>query len=410
MKKILVIILLTNCTAALSQSIDFVFRDSILNNRSIHVSSLNSFTTNTLNNELLSKFIYGGEITNNILNDNAQKQFNILGGELEQSLNYFEGSFLNKYPNLGLTFSLSDVNFAAASYKPSVFDLAFRGNSPYLGDTLDLSYLRGQYTHYQNYGLGIYDKRTQSYIRLGFLVGNRSLRLQSSETYFHTSETADNMYLETNLFGYYTPSDSNSQYFTGQGYGFALEVNHNFFIQTKSDKKYIINFNLSNLGSIFWSRNTESIRLDTAYNFQGFEYSAINSVPSISQGGVLDTLGIRIRKGVRREALPIQIIINKTPYYSLDQKWQSTFGFKALLIPDYRPMIFGGVYYQPNKYFSLSTRAIIGGFGGLRFGFNANLWLQDHFYLGISTLDIVGTSTNRFGKGKSVNLALQYNF
>lgn len=410
MKKTLLILLLETTSIVFSQSIDFVYRDSILNQRSIQISSLNSFTTNSINNELLSKFIYGGEITNEILSSNTQKEFNVLGGEADQSISYFEGSFLSNYPNLGLTVSLSDINFAAASYKSNLFDLAFRGNSPYIGDTLDLSFTRGHYMHYQNYGFGVYDKRTQSYVRLGFLVGNRSLRFQSTETYFHTSETADNIYLDTDLVGYYTSTDSNSQYFTAQGYGFALEVNHNFFINTKSDKKHIINFNLSNLGSIFWNRNTQSVRLDTTYSFKGFEYSEVGSTSSIDQDFILDTLGIRFRKGSRREALPIQIIINKIPVYSLHQKWQSTFGFKALLIPDYRPMLFGGVYYQPNKFFSLSTRAIIGGFGGLRFGFNANLWLKENFYMGLSTLDIVGTSSDVFGKGKSVNVALQYNF
>ena len=71
--------------------------------------------------------------------------------------------------------------------------------------------------------------------QLGHLrTGNRSIRFQAADTYFHTSESTDNIYLETDFVGYYTPTDSGSKYLSAQGYGFAIEVNHNFIILVKT--------------------------------------------------------------------------------------------------------------------------------------------------------------------------------
>lgn len=358
----------------------------------------------------MGKFVFGGAITSELLNSNAQKDFNVLGGEAEQTISYFEGSFLASRPNIGLTISASDNHFVAGSYQPDLFNVVFRGNAPYAGDTMDFSLAHGQYTHYQNYAIGLYDKRTQSYIRLGFLVGNQGFNYRVGDSQFHTNEDGSNLFFKADITGHSTANDSSNSYFSGQGYGFALELNHNFNITTKTGKKHIINFNLSNLGSIFWNNQTENILIDSSYNFSGFDYSEINSVPNADMDFVIDTLGITVRTGTRRESLPIQVIINKMPVFSSSQKWQSTFGFKALLMPDYRPMIFGGVYYQPNEWMSFTTRAMVGGFGGLRFSLNANFWLKENLYIGLSTLNVVGMASNELGRGKSANLALQYNF
>ncbi len=409
MKKILVIAFFTLMFVGYTQPVDFVFRDSILNNRSFHVTSLNTFNSNAIKNDFLGKFIYGGNITNEILDASDPKKFNVIGGEAEQTFNYYEGNLLKNRPNLGILFSASDQHFVSSSYKPAVFNIAFRGNAPYTGDTLDMSYTHGQYLHYQNYGIGVYDKRTQSYVRLGFLVGNRSIHLRTGETYFHTTDDGSKIHLETDFNGFLTNNDSTSTYLSAEGYGVSLELNHHFIFNTKSGKTHVVHFNLSNLGSIFWNGSTRNLSLDTTYSFSGFDYQDIQNVSTYTTDDIVDTLNLNDSHYNRREALPIQIIINKVPIYNMEQKWQSTFGFKAILIPDYRPMIYAGIHYQPTKSLSFASRAIIGGFGGLRFGLNANYWLKDKLYVGLSTLDIVGTSSNTFGKGKSVNLNLQLN-
>ncbi|MFK8039185.1 MAG: hypothetical protein AB8B74_12905 [Crocinitomicaceae bacterium] len=393
---------------SIAQPIDFVYRDSILNKRSIQITGLNTFASNAVKNELFGKFLLGGNISTEMIDNNAPKDFNVLGGEAIQNISYFDATLL-KLPNLGILISASDHHFLSTSYKPSIFNLAFRGNAPYVGDTLDLSYAHAQYLHFQNYGIGVFDKRTQSFIKVGFLVGNRSLNYRAGETYFHTTEDGSKMYLDLNFDGHSTQFDSTNSYLTAKGYGFSLELNHNFIINTKSGRQHIVNFNLSNIGSIFWNSNTANIKMDSIYSYQGFDYSELSSVQNMNSSEVLDSLGLLETAFAKREALPIKIIINKVPIYNFNRKLQSTFGFKALLIPDYRPMLYGGIHYQPSPYFSLATKAIIGGYGSLRFALNANLWIKNNFYLGLSTLDIIGLGSNTIGKGKSLNITMQLN-
>lgn len=391
------------------QPIDFVYRDSILNTRSIQMTSLNTFASNAIKNELFGKFILGGQISSELLDDNAPKDFNVIGGEAIQNISYFDASLFKKSPNMGLLISASDHHFISSSYKPSLFNLAFRGNAQFVGDTLDLSYTHAQYLHFQNYAVGVFDKRTQSYIKAGFIVGNRSLNYRAGETYFHTTEDGTKMYLDLDFEGYSTNFDSTNAYFSAMGYGFSLELNHNFIINTKSGRRQIINFNLSNIGSIFWNNTTTNIRMDSTYSYTGFDYNEINKIQDMTSTEVLDSLGVQESTFSRRESLPIKIIINKIPIYDVNRKLQSTFGFKAILIPDYRPMLYGGIHYQPNRFFSIATKAIIGGYGSLRFALNANLWIKNSFYLGLSTLDIVSLGSNTIGKGKSLNVTMQFN-
>ena len=389
-----------------TQSLDFIFEDSISTNRLIEFSSQNTYNSSALSNAFMSKFIYGGELNSELINDNSQKEFNVIGGEFDQKLSYYDGSLFKKYPNLGLTIAASDHNFISSSYKNDLYNLVFKGNANYLGDTLDFSYTHFQYLHYQNYGIGVYDKRSFSYIRLGFVVGNSSTNFRFGKSVFNTNTLGDEIYFDAKVSGHTTLKDSSTNYLSKYGYGFALELNHNFILKTQNGKKHIINFNISNLGSIFWNNKTTSYKIDSALTFSGIDYTDIKYYSNYETDAIADSIGLISTKRTVRESLPIKFLIQKVPFYSLTQKWQPTFGFKSILIPDYRPLVYAGIYFQPNKYVGLSSKLIIGGFGGLRLGLNAKFWINDKISLGISTLDFIGTTSNTFGKGKSANFFL----
>ncbi len=400
------LLLLLIVHAGFSQHLDFVYMDSISNNRLLQIGSRNTFNSTGLKNDFTSKFIKGGNISPEIINNNPQKKFNALGAEIRQEISFYEGSLLKNNNNLGVTFSMSDNHFLSGNYKPQLFDLIFKGNAESLGDTLDFSYTHLQYMHYQNYSIGLYDKRTFSYLKLGFIVGNRSINLRTGATYFHTTTTQDAMYFETSSSFVNTAHDTSSSYLTANGFGFALELNHNFMIKTKSEKRHIINFNLGNIGTVFWNNKTSAYYLDSSITYDGVPYNKIDYYSESSIDDIADSIGVYRRNGALREGLPIHIMIHKVPVYSLTQKWQSTFGFKSILIPDYRPLVYAGVYYQPNALLSFSSKLIFGGFGTFRMALNANLYLNDKLFIGLSTLDLVGTTSNQIGKGKSLNFSL----
>ncbi len=391
-----------------AQNMNQVFEDSLMQNRTIRLTSFNAYSATSLNNEFISKFLYGGQITNSIKEDNEQKNFNAAGGEFNQKIEYFEGNFLQNRPNIGLTVAISDNNFASTNYKPSVWNIAFYGNANYLDDTLDLSFSHFQYLHFQKYEIGIYEKSAQSYVRLGFISGNRSINYSLGNSSFYTSATGDEMYLRLRGEGYST--DSVSSYFSGSGYGASLEINHNFIFDNKKGNKQIINFNLSNLGLIFWNKETNFQIIDSSYHFNGIDYSAIQDYNNYTVDDIIDTLNITEGQNSRRESLPIRIGIQKVAYRNADTKIQSIFGFKAILIPDYRPLVYGGVYYKPYEFMSVSSRLVLGGFGGLKAGLNLNFWSNNKLYVGIGTNDLIGAVSNKYGRGKDLNFTLHVNF
>ena len=333
-----------------------IFEDSLVKSQMIRLTSFNDYSTTSINNAFASKFIFGGHIDNTLKADNSQKNFNSVGGEFNQKVEYFNGHVFKNHDNIGLTIAISDNNFISSNYKPAVWDLAFLGNASFLGDTLDLSFSHFQYLHYQKYDIGIYDKTTASYIRLGFLSGNQSINYQLGDSKFYTAANGDNIYIALNGEGFST--DSSSGYFSSQGFGAALEINHNFLFEDKSGNHQIVNFNLSNIGAIRWNSNTNYQIIDSNYQFSGINYSDIDYYSNFSNEDLVDSLGIIEGQNSRVESLPIRIGIQKVPHRGSSKKIQAIMGFKAILLPDYRPLIYAGAYYKPLESVSLSSRVV----------------------------------------------------
>jgi len=404
---LLTILLLTCWTLSFGQNMYQIYEDSVLNNQSFRLTSSNDFSTSSINNMMTSKFIFGGHISPEIKADNIQKDFNAMGGEFNQKIEYFNLNSLKNWSNVGLTFAISDNNFISSNYTPDLWNLAFYGNSNYLGDTLDLSYTHFQYLHFQKYEVGFYDKRTQSYVRFGLLTGNRSINYQLGKSLFHTA--SDGSSIDAQLFGEGFNTDSVSGYFDVNGYGASIEINHNFIFNKDPKNQQVVNFNLSNIGAIRWSKNTSYQIIDSAFNFNGLPYNNLTNFEDYTTDDLLDTLGVSVGQTTRVEALPIRISIQKIPNRLNTAKFQSILGFKAILLPDYRPLIYGGVYYKPIDNLGLSTRLIYGGFSGLKMGLTANFWSGNKFYIGVGTNDLVGIISEQHGYGKSFSLSIQAN-
>ena len=317
-------------------------------------------------------------------------------------------TFLKKWEDIGLTISISDNHFASSNYKADLWNLAFNGNANYTVDTLDFSFFHAQYLHYQKYDIGLYSKKSMSYIRVGFIVGNTSLNYRLGKSLFHTSSTGEELFLRINGEGFNTKASK--KYLYANGYGAALEVNHNFIFNSKKGNRQIINFNLSNIGSIFWNNNTEHYFVDSAYNFNGVSYNNLDNYKNYKTEDLIDTLGIINGKKSRREALPIEILIQKVPDWNSSKKFQPIFGFKAILLPDYRPFLYAGAHYKPTDFMSVTSRLSWGGFGGFKLGLNANFWIKDKLYIGIGTIDLIGNISENAGYGKSINLSIHGNF
>lgn len=407
MKKIFILTFSLLTYFGQAQEFNKIFIDSLFNDQLISFKSTNGYSSTSLNNAFINKFIYGGFIDSELINDNLGRNFNSVGGEFNQELTYYNGNLLKNKPELGLMFNISDINFISSNYSADLYETVFKGNTESIGDTLDFSFGHAQYLHYQNIGFGVFNKTTLSYIRLNFIIGHSSFNNQLGSTKLHLNETNETLFLKLNGEGFNTIDNS---YMSANGYGASVELNHNFIFESQKGRKQIINFNLSNVGAIFWNKNTSYFQIDSNYSFSGIDFNDINNYSDYTMDDLQDTLGLNLGSRFRKESLPIHISIQKTPNQQAKEKWQYLFGFQAILIPDYRPKFYGGMYYKYNDKMSFSSKAIFGGFGLFKLGLNANFWIKNNTYLGIGTNDLIGIASNKFGFGKSVNFSFYTKF
>lgn len=412
MKSLLFITSIFCLTLSYSQSLAPIFGDTTNTGHQINISSFNFYASNSFNNSLTNTFIFGGNIDNELKDYNQSKlgSTNTLGGKTEQKIEYVNYNItpLKKLNNFGLVASIADINFLSSNIKTDLYNTILYGNSAFLGDTMDFSSSHLQYLHYQKISIGLIHKKLNSTLKLGFVMGNRSIDYRLGNTWINSSPESDSIHVNVSGEGYYT--DSTSSYFDSKGYGFSFDFEHNIIYNNKKGKKQIINFTLNNIGLIFWNANTTYQYVDSKNTYSGFDIIDLINRDTSNALISLDTLEIYSKTKSKAKLLPFELSMQKLANRYSDQKFQLIFGLKAIVTSDYKPYLFVGAYYSPNQKIGLSSRLAYGGFGGFKVGLNANYWIKDKFEIAIGTYDLVGFISNKFGYGKSLHLSARIKF
>jgi len=399
-------------TFSYGQNLSPIFEDTINVGHQINISSFNFYASNSFNNSLTNTFIFGGNISNELKDYNKSKlrNPNTLGGKAEQKIEYvnFNITPFKKLKKFGLVISLEDINFLSSNISTDLYNTMFYGNSDYLGDTMNFSHSHLQYLHYQKLSIGLIDKKLNSSLKLGFVMGTKSIDYRLGSTWMSSSPVADSIQLSLNGEGYYTANTSN--YFDSKGYGFSFDFEHNIIYKNKKDKNQVIKFTMGNIGLIFWDRNTNYQYADSKTTYSGFDIMNLINRDTSNPPLSLDTLKIHTKTKSQVKLLPFELSMQKLANRYSDEKFQLIFGLKAIISSDYRPYLFVGGYYSPNQKLGISSRLAYGGFGGFKIGLNANYWIKDKFEIAIGTYDVIGFASNKLGYGKSLHLSASIKF
>ena len=396
--------------SALSQEPTYIYEDTLNDQNLIKIRSYNTYSSNRFNNELIDKFIFGGEITTDLKDHASAKlgKLNAIGGEFEQRVDSYTPSInMFKNENYGMKLSFSDNHYFSANLSTDLFNTAMYGNTGSVGEIQDFTFSHAQYLHYQKFGIGFYDERNLSSIQLSYVSGSKGLEFGLAESNMFTRPTLDT--IDVNIAGAGYMTDTLAPYWAFQGGGFAIDIDYNFIFEGKVENKQVINFKISNLGAIFWNKRTKNYVIDTQGTYSGFEISDILSQDStLIDVDLMDTLNITETIKNYIDALPVELVVQKVADNTIDQKLQAIFGFKTILVPDYFPYLYAGAYYRPIENFSLSSRLSYGGFAGIRWGLNLNYWVKDKIYFSAGSFDLIGLASKKVGYGRGVNFSMYY--
>ena len=154
---------------SLAQSMMPIQHDTLQLDQELIVSGVADFSSTSLQNELMQKLFYGGEITFGIKNRSFidHKGINRFGADISGEVEYRNLKLnLFKNPNWGLTVKSGYYNYISLLYSKDLYGLTFFGNDNYLGQNVNLSGTRFLGMSFQKFGLGVIDKKSKSSVSL----------------------------------------------------------------------------------------------------------------------------------------------------------------------------------------------------------------------------------------------------
>lgn len=361
----------------------------------------------SIQNDMISKFIRGGQITEEN-KDNSfgrHKAINRLGGIGEGEIeyrNFTKHLFKNK--DWGFNIKAGYNVFAGLLYSKDLFGGVFYGNDKYLGEIMDFSGTKLTYVNYQKIGFGIIDAKSKSSVTLNvYNVSDRlSGRINEATIFQHEDGSAIDVVLD----GDFTMK-RNKKF--NQGIGIGLDVDFKIPVNWIKERKAFIQFKVQDVGVSYMYEKQKVYSVDTAFTYTGFQLDDLIGENAIfnESFNVLDTLGIKSKDENSFVLMPGFIQVAKMVDELQEYKWQSFFGIRLYTTLVYSPYVFGGIDFKPVKWMHVGASLSYGGFGKLRGGLYAGAKFGN-YSIGLSSENVVGWFTPRNSSGQSLNLRLRW--
>ena len=374
--------------------------------RTLIVDGSAEVSSTALDNQIINRFLMGGEITSGAIDENSarQKLFNRGGVILSGSIVYSDLKVnLFKNEKLGFGVQLGYDQIASATYTDHLFDLAFKGNKEYANSTMDITSSSIRNIAFQKVGFGVYHKPTRSSLYFNVVNVSSYMKGTIDRGTIRQSENLDTLTIDA--------KGSFSQPYKktfSKGMGFSFDFNYNIPIRFFKNDRAFLQAQVRNLGVAYIEGGVKTYRMDSTYDYNGFTVQQLFDGAISSETGLMDTLGIQSRSSSKWIALPFYLQLSKEVNEDYEGKFQSVFGLRVYPIASYRPLIYAGADYRPIQGIHIGLIAAYGGFSTFRGTFYLH-YNTKRFGVGVGMDNIVGTVYKR-GLGQTYNLRLTCRF
>ena len=361
-----------------------------------------SYYGSSIQRDLSSKFIRGGFITDEIKNNSLAKHgaINRIGGVVNSEIEYRNfKSRIFKNRDWGYTIKAGYNIFAGAIYSKDLFNLAFYGNEPFMGETMDLSGTNVSMMSFQKIGFGLISAKSKS--NISFNVYNIDNRFKTDLRTLEIRQDTEGDQVEVEMSGE-VEMKNNLKF--NQGIGFGLDLDFTIPVNWMKDEVAFIKFEANNVGFAYMYEKQRLYSFDTTLIFSGFTFDEIIGENSIFGDSldILDTLGIKSTEVNRTVLLPGYLQIAKIVDEHQIRKIQSFFGIRLYPTLIYSPYVFGGIHVKVAEWLGAGVSAGYGGFGKFRTGLYTNLRIKK-CSLGLATENLIGLFSKK-GSGQSFYL------
>ncbi len=362
------------------------------------------YNGNSLHRNLVSKLFYGGDISNEIKeqNLNRMKNVNLFYSDIQSEVSYRNTkSNLLRNKRLGWSIKLAANSYLTTNFTKEAFHLVFFGNSPFTGKFADISGSRIQNYTFEKIGFGLIDKRTSSSVHLNFVNLTNYTDFHAFGGGVYQSEALDTLQVLLNgkfrQFG-------DGKFSTGVGASF--EVDKRFYVLKNNGQPLFFRLELNNIGLVRAS-SSQSYRADTLIQFTGFTFNELVNGSSLldSTQTLFQKLGIEKQQETAWVLLPFSVQLSKMVNSSSNALFQEFYGARMFYLSDIQ--IFAGVDFRVplkgNINWHIGT--------GISYGGSANVMFGNYSHLSFGTWALGMVSENLLlQSGESFKLKLQCAF
>lgn len=382
--------------------------DTLPHSQEIIVSSGLSYAGSAMQNQLYSKFIFGGLISSDIkdASDTRHKGLNRVGGVFSGDVEYRNYNIKPfKKRDWGMVFKAGANAFGGGIYSDDAFGLIFYGNDRYVGETMEMSGLDMTLASVQKIGVGLIDNKTKSNVSVNFY--NMNNYMSGSFRDFEITQSEDGQDITLVMDGELMMRNSNS---FSQGVGLGVDVDFKLPVAWGKDQEAYIQILAKNIGMAYLFEGQKYYRIDTTIQFSGLEFEDVigDNAIIVDSIDVLASLGVSSEIRKKAVLLPGFIQVGKIVDQHSPKKLQSFFGIRLYPSIIYSPYAFAGLQYKTTDWLSLGANIGYGGFTNFRGGLYANMNFEK-ISVGLATENIIGLVSKK-GSGQSLYIRLRCAF
>ena len=383
----------------------------------IDISSNSYYASNSINNSFFNVLLTNNYIDNDLKASNNIQDINYFGSESFNNISYYfvPDTFIC-CNDFGFKFDLSNVSRINARFTDDLFNLAFYGNKMFAGETAGFTDSFFQSTTYQKFSIGLFKQTYNEGNNLTYYIGasiingqeNKYLSLYRSNLF--TEETGEYIDFDMQM-KYYYSNEGKTNFLENNGIGGAV----NFaIVYENTDKDYIINLSVEDLGYIKWNKNARQTYVDSVYHFEGVEIENVldyenYSSSEISKDSLMSNVFANTFTNSYTRLLNERINISVSKNLIKDNLF-TTLGLGYLYNSgEPKPVFYTRSNYKYNDKVSNYLQVAYGGFTTFQIGIGASFNIKN-FDLTIASNNIAGVVIPDKTYSQSVFVRLGYLF
>lgn len=367
----------------------YAFKKDSAQTHFVSISALNYYLSNSVTNSMVQDALYTGFISDETKKDSYKKLQgdNKLGTIQVYDLNYK----LRFKETSNLTFRLRDRTINDFNFNDAFFKTVLDGNKQFEGQVISISPLNYEKLSYQSFMAGYekYWEATGWFIGGGIslIKGGLSKEIRMEDATLFTAQNGDSLVVEGNMHFHGSPLNGKNRFNIANGWGVAMD----FYVSKEVNDKLTFNFEVQDLGKIWYKKIDNYYDADTTIIFEGVEitdnFQIADSVYSNINSTNLESL-LGLTPSPQKVNYIIPALIHLNAQYQLNNRFLFTGGFRYLLNAYKIPQFYARADVNVGNRFQFAPVITYGGFSQTDFGvsvmYNFHDWLYAHadiFYL-----------------------------